>query len=70
MSPNVVHFAIVDLVRRVVAPLCGEWQGATNWTTAPTVVTCPSCLEALREQTRRGGPSRAGAASLPASANA
>jgi hypothetical protein len=52
MATGVVHFAIVNR-DRTVTPLCGEWHHGANWTTVPSAVTCPECLERLRE--RAGG---------------
>jgi hypothetical protein len=39
--PWVVHLLARD--DEHVRPLCGDWRKSPNWTTEPTVVTCPEC---------------------------
>jgi hypothetical protein len=46
-----IHFGID--VEGEIRPLCGEWHGSRSWSRAPGAVTCPDCLERLRNRRAR-----------------
>jgi hypothetical protein len=52
MNPSsIIHLGVVNSQSVSVAPLCGDWSPSPNWTTAKEAVTCPRCLERMRDDT-------------------
>ena len=48
---HLIHLVVNDATSGDLKPLCGDWRGHPNWTTVPGCVTCPFCLERMRDRT-------------------